>query len=75
MAYEITKENSVVYSCEKCRKECIYDRLHASAKCMIKACTFCGEIKLVNVYEDGATFIQIDKDGIAMDTYVEREGV
>lgn len=77
MAHEITAKNSVVYYCEECRESCLHGglRVQATAQCMIRECTFCGKTRLVNVYEDGATFITLDENGIAKDTYVEREGV
>jgi hypothetical protein len=42
---------------------------------MVKACTFCGEVKIVNVYSSNAVFIPLDKNEVAKETYMEREGV
>jgi len=42
---------------------------------MVRDCTFCGEKKLVNVFETEAIYIPLDEHGVVKDTYVEREGV
>lgn len=75
--YEITEYNSVIYYCEDCRQEAIFSGLgkHATALCMVRECTFCGEKKLVNVYKDKAVFIPLSDNGVPSYVYVEREGV
>ena len=75
--HEITEENSMVYYCKGCRKtvQPLELRAQVTAMCMVKACTFCGEVKIVNVYSFSAVFIPLDESGAAKVTYVEREGV
>ena len=75
--HEITAANSVVHYCDSCRLACMHSSLkrHVTAKCMVRDCTFCGEKKLVNVFETEAIYIPLDEHGVVKDTYVEREGV
>ncbi len=75
--HEITEENSMVYYCKDCRKtvQPLELREQATAMLMLRACTFCGEVKIVDVYSFSAVFIPLDENGAAKETYVEREGV
>ena len=77
--YEITEDNATVFYCGQCREDVFRGsaRNQASALCFHRQCTYCEEVKVVNVLSHAVTHLPVylNEDGTPKVTYQEREGV